>query len=158
MLDTIEKLVTIIGLPVAIWAIWASMRSTQKTSDVEIIAMLSIRFQEKWEQSWEKLFDYGQVISKNSFPDLLRTLYDALNWIDWLGVLIEERAFSQPNLIIKSIRPVLKKIIWMGHVVLNEEGPEEWSGVFHVAKWVDMYDDEKKSIRDTMTKPSDEKP
>jgi hypothetical protein len=65
-------------------------------------------------------------------------VYDMLNWIDWLGVLIERKAFADPALMLRSIDSTLRKAITLSKQVLNEQGRAEWPGVFTVADWLDL--------------------
>lgn len=132
-LDIAVALVTIFGLPIAIYGLILNSKNTQNSLDVQIAISLAIKFDEKWDSSWERVIAKGLTFYKLSEPDR-RVVIDALNWIDWLGVFIHRGALVKSSLIIDSIGANIIDTLIIAAEKLNEEGKAEWRGIFELAK------------------------
>lgn len=140
LIDVISKAVTIITLPVAVFTIWYNGRMAQKAIDLQIVANFSKQFHENWTTKWRSITEAGVRLDEIEIEELKYDYFDMLNWIDWIGTLIEQKSFSDPKIMLKSISPILKKVIILSSRTLNSEGKQEWSGVFSVARWLGLVD------------------
>jgi hypothetical protein len=136
MLETIANLATALGIPLGLLGVALGYIASRKSTDIQTVTALSVHFQHKWESSWRDVCRKGVPIELISDKQEQDDLFDALNWIDWLGVLVQTKSFANPNLILRSISSSLRQVIALGLDELNREGSKEWSGVFEVAKWL----------------------
>jgi hypothetical protein len=134
MLETIANLATALGIPLGLFGVALGYIASRKSTDIQTVTALSVHFQNKWETSWREICRKGVLIDDISNKRDQDDLRDALNWIDWLGVLVQTKSFANPNLILRSISSSLKQIILLGLEEVNREGPQEWPGVFEVAR------------------------
>jgi hypothetical protein len=136
MLEIIANLATALGIPLGLLGVALGYIASRKSMDIQTVTALSVHFQNKWESSWRDVCRKGIPIEKIGKKQEQDELFDALNWIDWLGVLVQTKSFANPNLILRSISSPLRQIIELGLDEINREGPKEWPGVFEVANWL----------------------
>ncbi len=137
-IEDFSNIATALGIPLGLLGIALGYFASRKATDIQAVTTLSIHFQSKWERSWRALCQSGVPIEKIKSKEQRDDLVDALNWIDWLGILVQTKSFSNPALLLRSISTPLKQIIVLGASELNRDGPTEWAGVFEVAKWLRM--------------------
>ena len=115
--------------------------------DLQIALNLSESFRSRWEGGWSSaLYEVRleqEAANTDEVPKEKRDpLYQMLNWIDWLGVLIKEKSLTEKAIIFRSITPQFRQIINTSRTFLEDEiqkeGPESWSGVLIVAKALDV--------------------
>jgi hypothetical protein len=137
-ISMMADLATALGVPLGLGAIAASYIAARKSTDIQTVTTLSIHFQNKWESRWRELCRKNVPIGKMRTKAQKDDLRDALNWIDWLGVLVERKSFADPVLVLKSIEAAVKSLIELGLDEINAEGRTVWPGIFEVAKWLNM--------------------
>ena len=139
LLEVVEKLVAIFALPIAIISLILSQKSAKNSSDVQLVATLSLRFQDMWEREWRTVvqgdFDDPKYFEKNKLK-----IYALLNWIDWLGVLLKEGGLSKPDLILRSISSTLTLVITKSKNIILDDGWDDWTGVRCVAEKLGIVD------------------
>ncbi len=96
--DLVGFLMPVVGFPITIFAILDAHQNTKRSIDVQIVVTLAIQFQTKWDTEWAKLMETGTRLVDLTLYEEKRSFYSLLNWIDWVGVLIIRRAFSNPSL------------------------------------------------------------
>ena len=141
ILEVLTAFVTIIGLPLAVYSIIANGRNAQRSLDLQIVSNFANRFQDRWASEWRAIVDKNVPLSQIQDHAEKSKFYDMLNWMDWLGILIEKKAFSDPSLMLKSIDSTVRKIIYLARDELNKDGKVEWPGLFIVAAWLDLVDE-----------------
>jgi len=136
----VASVVTIVGLPIAVLSLLATLRGSQRAADAQLVTTLSLRFQEKWEKDWRDLTESGRPLDDSMSRLEKNQFYDLLNWIDWLGVMIDRKLFSHPALILRSIERPLRSALRLAKDEVNKDGASEWPGVFIVAARLDCID------------------
>ncbi len=131
--DIVQALVSIVGFPLTIYSIVIGNRNTQRSIDVQVITALAIEFHRKWDADWRGLIATLRV-DGHLTADNKAKVYSLLNWIDWLGVLIHRGAFRNTPLVMDTIGSSLLEAITVSRDILNEQGRDEWVGVFEVAR------------------------
>lgn len=127
-------LVTIFGFPLTALTIWFNGRHANRSRDVAIVSNFVNRFHDKWSSDWRAIVEGSGIrdqLDKNK-------LYDMLNWIDWLGILIQRDVFSDPSLFLNSIEPTLRKAIGLTKDELDKDGKNCWPGVFTIANLIGL--------------------
>jgi hypothetical protein len=136
MLGDISNIVQVVGLPLAIIAIFFAYREGRNSRDLQAALTFSDSFRTSWEASWRKaLRELQEHTAKgDELPQEMREeVYNMLNWLDWVGWLIHSETLARPNHVLGSIAPVLVHILDVTAPVVaaDEEinGTEWWHGV-----------------------------
>lgn len=146
-LELLALVIQIISFPIAAWALYMTRREAKASRDLQIALSLSESFRSRWEGGWsDALYELKQAqeaTNTNDVPEKDRDpLYQMLNWIDWLGVLIRTKSLSEKEIIFGSIGPQFLQIINTSRPFIETEiqkkGPRYWSGLLIVAKALDV--------------------
>ena len=141
-LELLALVIQVISFPIAAWALYMTRKEAKASRDLQIVLNLSESFRSRWEGGWSsamyKLKEELEAINTNDVPEKNRDpLYEMLNWIDWLGVLIRAESLSEKEIILDSIGPQFVDIINTSRSFLEQEiqdkGPKHWSGLLTVA-------------------------
>lgn len=141
-LGLLALVIQIVSFPIAAWALYMTRKEAKASRDLQIALTLSESFRSRWEGGWSselyKIRLAQDAAKTNEVPEKDRDpLYQMLNWIDWLGVLIREKSLTEKAIIFRSITPQFRQIINTSRTFVEEEiqreGPEYWSGVLIVA-------------------------
>ncbi|HMT07227.1 MAG TPA: hypothetical protein PKA82_04415 [Pyrinomonadaceae bacterium] len=136
----------VISLPVAAITLVANRIENKASRDLQVALTLSESFRRYWEDEWEaalerieehrKLHLTGKGVAKLPIDDE-KHLRHMLNWVDWLGTFIHNKAFTNPKLILGSVEFRLRQILAAGESIIVEEswlnGLEYWNGVIAIA-------------------------
>ena len=146
-LQVVALIIQIISFPIAAWALYMTRKEAKASRDLQIALSLSESFRSRWEGGWSNaLYEIrlAQDAAKtNEVPEKDRDpLYQMLNWIDWLGVLIRTKSLTEREIIFRTIGTQFRQIINASRTFLEpeiqKEGPEYWSGLLIVAKALDV--------------------
>ena len=142
LLEVIALVVQIISFPFAAWSIYLARKEAKASRDLQIALNLSESFRSRWEGGWSdalyRVEEAQKTSSTNKVPrEYEDRLYQMLNWIDWLGVLIRTKSLSEKRIIFDSIGPQFIEIINFGRPLvesnIEERGPKFWAGLLTVA-------------------------
>jgi hypothetical protein len=142
-LELVALVVQIISFPIAAWSLYWARKEAKASRDLQIALNLSESFRSRWEGGWsDALYELKQIqrSSDNAeVPEKYRDpLFQMLNWIDWLGVLIRRKSLSDKKIIFESIGPQFVEIIEISRPLLKpyfaEHGPDYWAGLVTVAE------------------------
>ncbi len=154
LLEVVVLFVQIISFPFAAWSIYLARKEAKASRDLQIALNLSESFRSRWEGGWsDALHEINDAQKASSDPNEVPVkcrdrLFQMLNWIDWLGVLIRNKSLSKKELIFDSIGPQFIEIINISTPLVEPEiqtlGPKHWAGLLTVAhaqkvKWTEGY-------------------
>jgi hypothetical protein len=140
-LELFVLVVQIISFPLVAWSIFVARKEAKASRDLQIALTLSQSFRERWEGGWsDVMYEIRHELKPNNenVPRKYQDhLYKMINWIDWLGVLIQTKSLSEQEIIFRSIRPQLKEIIQYSRPLIREdikrEGRDHWGALLTVA-------------------------
>lgn len=142
MLEIIALIVQVVGFPVAIWALCVSKNASTRSRDLQVALALSENFRAKWEAEWRDALDTiakSQACSRSYIvpAEFERSLWQMLNWLDWVGVLVETRHLSKFRVLSGSLAPQFIQILSAGRLLIAEDvsnqGKGHWQGVLIIA-------------------------
>jgi hypothetical protein len=136
VLGKVADLVQIVGLPMAIVAIVVAYREGRRSRDLQAALAFAESFRVGWEGSWGKALDDAENLAKEAevpAGDLREQLFSLLNWLDWVGWLIDTDVLARPHIVLSSIVPQLRRALVIVLPVMEaDEGRHEpgyWHGV-----------------------------
>jgi len=147
ILELLALVVQIVSFPIAAWSIYLARKEAKASRDLQIALTLSESFRERWEGGWsDALYELKQVLRTSGSNEVPKEyndhLYKMLNWIDWLGILINHKSLSEQRIIFDSIRPQLVEIIQLSRGIiwddLKRHGEDYWAGLRTVADALDV--------------------
>jgi len=147
ILELLALVVQIVSFPIAAWSIYLARKEAKASRDLQIALTLSESFRERWEGGWsDTLYELKQVLRTSGSNEVPKEyndhLYKMLNWIDWLGILINHKSLSEQRIIFDSIRPQLVEIIQLSRGIiwddLKRHGEDYWAGLRTVADALDV--------------------
>ena len=142
VLETMALVVQIVGFPVAAWSLYAARKEAKAARDLQIGLNLSESFRSRWEGGWsDALYEVKQAQESSQSQEIpvknRDSLFQMLNWIDWLGVLIRTKSLSEKEIIFGSIGPQFTEIIEISRPLfepdLKKHGAKYWAGLLTVA-------------------------
>jgi hypothetical protein len=142
ILELLALVVQIVSFPIAAWSIYLARKEAKASRDLQIALTLSESFRERWEGGWsDALYELKQVLRTSGSNEVPKEyndhLYKMLNWIDWLGILINHKSLSEQRIIFDSIRPQLVEIIQLSRDLIRGDmerhGQDYWAGLKTVA-------------------------
>ena len=143
ILELVALAVQIISFPVVAWSIYWARKEARAARDLQIALNLSESFRTRWEGGWsDALYEVKQALQESKSDEVPRRykdpLFQMLNWIDWLGVLINRKSLSEKGIIFDSIGPQFVEIINISRPLLKpyfeKHGPNYWGGLVTVAE------------------------
>ena len=143
ILEIIALIVQIISFPIAAWSLYWARKEAKASRDLQIALNVWESFQTRWERGWsDALYAVKQEQKATSTREVPikyhDSLYEMLNWIDWLGTLIRTKSLTETEIILGSIGPQFGEIIDIGEPLLEpyfqEHGRKYWKGLLRVAK------------------------
>jgi len=143
VLELIVLVVQIISFPIAAGSLYLARKEAKASRDLQIALNLSESFRSRWEGGWSdalyKVKEAQRTSGSNAVPVEYRDrLFQMLNWIDWLGVLIRTKSLSEKEIIFGSIGPQFAEIIAISRPLvepdIKEHGPKYWAGLLTVAE------------------------
>ncbi len=143
LLEVIVLLVQIISFPIAAGSLYLARKEAKASRDLQIALNLSESFRSRWEGGWSdalyKVKEAQQTSGSKEVPIEYRdSLFQMLNWIDWLGVLIRTKSLSEKEIIFGSIGPQFVEIIDISRPLIEpdiqEHGSKYWAGLLTVAQ------------------------
>jgi hypothetical protein len=144
MLSTLGELVQVVGLPIALFALYFGQRDARRSRDLQTALSLIESFRTRWEGTWRDAITTAERSAKNGDPADAATrteFLNMLNWIDWLGSLIETRALGRPDPLILTLQPQLRRILELAEPVLRDDtralSADNWIGVGRVRRILD---------------------
>ena len=113
----------------------------QRSNDLQATLQLWETFRTKWEEDWrDALFVLENTPDGEREPDLRRLLWGMLDWIDWLGVLVQTHSIRKPHALLRLMGPQLDRIlgVTVAKIARDDEahGPEFWSGLHTVERLI----------------------
>jgi len=147
ILELLALAVQIVSFPIAAWSIYLARKEAKASRDLQIALTLSESFRERWEGGWsDTLYELKQVLRTSGSNEVPKEyndhLYKMLNWIDWLGILINHKSLSEQRIIFDSIRPQLVEIIQLSRELIRSDmerhGQDYWAGLKTVADALDV--------------------
>jgi hypothetical protein len=146
-LEIVVLVVQIISFPVAAGSLYLARKEAKASRDLQIALNLSESFRARWEGGWSdalyKVKETQKTSGSRDVPVEYRDrLFQMLNWIDWLGVLIRTRSLSEKEIIFGSIGPQFVEIIDISRPLIEpdiqEHGSKYWAGLLTVAQAKDV--------------------
>jgi hypothetical protein len=143
LLEVIVLVVQIISFPVAAGSLYLARKESKASRDLQIALNLSESFRSRWEGGWsDALYEVKEAqktSGTNEVPVKYRDrLFQMLNWIDWLGVLIRTKSLSEKEIIFGSIGPQFVEIIDISRPLIEPDiqkhGSKYWAGLLTVAR------------------------
>jgi hypothetical protein len=143
LLEVIVLLVQIISFPIAAGSLYLARKEAKASRDLQIGLNLSESFRSRWEGGWSdalyKVKEAQNASGSKEVPIEYRdTLFQMLNWIDWLGVLIRTKSLSEKEIIFGSIGPQFVEIIDISRPLIEPDirkhGSKYWAGLLTVAQ------------------------
>src|SRR6188474_1851042 len=147
ILELLALAVQIVSFPIAAWSIYLARKEAKASRDLQIALTLSESFRERWEGGWsDTLYELKQLLRTSGSNEVPKEyndhLYKMLNWIDWLGILINHKSLSEQRIIFDSIRPQLVEIIQLSRELIRSDmerhGQDYWAGLKTVADALDV--------------------
>ncbi|MDX6404471.1 MAG: hypothetical protein QOH70_1926 [Blastocatellia bacterium] len=147
VLEVIVLVVQIISFPVAAVSLYLTRKEAKAGRDLQIALNLSESFRSRWEGGWSDALYKVKEAQKASRPNEVPLehrdhLFQMLNWIDWLGVLIKTKSLSKKEIIFDSIGPQFVEIIDIGRPLIESDirkhGSKYWAGLLTVAQAQDV--------------------
>ncbi len=142
ILEVLALLAQIIGFPFAAISIYLARKEARAARDLQIALNLSESFRSRWEGGWsDALYEVKQAQEASQSKEIpvknRDSLFQMLNWIDWLGVLIRTKSLSEKEIIFGSIGPQFTEIIEISRPLfepdLKKHGSKYWAGLLTVA-------------------------
>ena len=142
ILEVLALLAQIIGIPFAAISIYLARKEARAARDLQIGLNLSESFRSRWEGGWSTaLYEVKQAQAASQSQEIPienhDPLFQMLNWIDWLGVLIRTKSLSEKEIIFGSIGPQFTEIIEISRPLfepdLKKYGAKYWAGLLTVA-------------------------
>ncbi len=147
LLEVIVLVVQIISFPVAAASLYLARKEAKASRDLQIALNLSESFRSRWEGGWSdalhEVKEAQKTLGTNDVPIKYRDrVFQMLNWIDWLGVLIKTKSLSEKEIIFGSIGPQFVEIINISRPLIEphiqEHGSKYWAGLLAVAQAQDV--------------------
>jgi hypothetical protein len=146
VLEVLSFAAQIISFPVAAVSIILARREANASRNIQIALTLSESFRKYWESGWADFLQATanqNIEAGDDFSDeQIRQIRFMLNWIDWLGVFIQTKHFSNPQIVLGSISGRLREIITLGRSIIADDtaryGADYWSGVNRVSMLLGM--------------------
>lgn len=147
ILEVIVLVVQIISFPIAAASLYLARKEAKASRDLQIALNLSESFRSRWEGGWSDALYEVKEAQKTSgadeVPEKYRDrLFQMLNWIDWLGVLIRTKSLSEKEIIFGSIGPQFVEIIDISRPLIEPDiqahGSKYWAGLLTVAQAQDV--------------------
>ena len=137
LLEQVATLVSLIGVPIALIGLWLSARQSANARDLQVILEMAEAFRKRWEHSWRDTLNALEDIPEDERIDLDREmrsdLYNLLNWIDWLGVIVKTRMLNNPDAILSTVGPQIRRAIELARPIISrhekEHGADYWGGL-----------------------------
>lgn len=138
-LEVLALTATFIGLPILIYQIRSSRITAAKARDMEIALDLVNSFRASWESGWRKtllkLEENIGVINDQShlLKDETDELLNMLNWVDWLGNLVDKKFIYDDGLLKDFLQHPIKRILHVAEGKLERDnenlGSNYWRGI-----------------------------
>lgn len=135
-METITQLVTIFTLPLALWGLYLNSRDAKNARTLEAAIAFSDAFRSRWESEWRQALKEAEACraANQKIPaELDDRLLNLLNWLDWVGYLVQSKALAKPEPILHSIAPQILRAVRVLAPILErgeqQHGTEYWSGV-----------------------------
>ncbi len=138
LLEAVALVATSVGFVLGLYQVYMGRAEAQTARDLEITLSLSESFRNKWETSWRRsLKELTARSAAGEIDGSEEELANMLNWIDWLGNLIDNRHLKNVDVILGAIGPQMRAMMEVGRPVIEQEtrdqGPEYWRGLLIVA-------------------------
>lgn len=139
-MNTLIDLVQVCGLPLALLALAFGQRNVQRSNDLQATLQLWATFRTKWEGEWrDALFALEQSPDEEQEPGLTQ-LWGMLDWIDWLGILVQTRSIRKPHALLRLMGPELDRILAIAAPQIarhdKARGTDYWSGLHTVERLI----------------------
>jgi hypothetical protein len=138
LVPIVEALALIVGVPIAALQLYIGRKHAQAARDLEVILSLSESFRTRWETGWwsclRRLEESDWCSIGPSDQDELRYM---LNWVDWLGNLVEAKHLIKVDVVLNAIGPPMRRMLELGRPVVEKDisvnGPSYWHGLLVMA-------------------------
>jgi len=148
-LDAVVAAVQIISLPVAALSIYLAHRSAKNAREIELELHLAENFRLRWEASWRRILSEIDSLSASGGSAASETrkgsaeqhlsgeqkeeLFNMLNWLDWIGRLMQNRRIPGGMVTFSTLQPQLARIVCSSQVIVEAhtraKGRTFWSGL-----------------------------
>lgn len=110
----------------------------RRARDLEVTLTLSDSFRTKWENGWRHtLRQLEQDPRRTLSTEEQDELFNMLNWVDWLGNLMDCGHLSKNGAMLDSIGPQIRTMLEIGSDMIaadtRQHGREYWKGLLVVA-------------------------
>jgi hypothetical protein len=140
-LEVAVLMVQLLGFPIAALSIYLAYRSYKSSRDVQVALSLSESFRTRWEEGWRKSLNAiaeAQETDKKSDPSHEEQLTNMLNWIDWVGRLMETGVLPKNMTLLATIEAPLVRAIQISRSRIEKDiadkGPNHWKGILTIAR------------------------
>lgn len=137
ILEVFALVATLIGFAVAILQIYLGRREARASRDLEVTLSLSESFRTRWERSWRRVLRRLEAGEEGPSTEDEDEFLNMLNWVDWLGNLIDRGLLHQEGVVLDAIGPQVRRMLELGRPILRHDverhGWSYWKGLFVVA-------------------------
>lgn len=147
ILHDLEALVTIVGLPGAIYTYFKSERENRAQREIPIVLDFSKDFIKTWDEKWAPAFHKFDVSGTGQVPieamntEQKQILISMLNRLDWFGNILSEYGSKDHTRLLRSIAPQIRIVMSLSRSLIEQDnaryGREYWSGLKQFRKLVE---------------------
>lgn len=145
ILQVVSLVAATLGLLLAVVQLYIGRKEAQAGRDLEVILSLSESFRTRWEAGWGDALDRIEAgASGGASPDEQGEieLSYMLNWIDWLGNLLDCGHLAKGDAIMSAIGSPMRRMLEAGRPMIERDvalhGRNYWRGALHVAEQLDV--------------------
>jgi hypothetical protein len=134
VLGDVSNIVQIVGFPLALIGVFLAYREGRKSRDLQAALTFADSFRSSWETSWSKALDEAEDLARRGeqpTEELREQLFTMLNWLDWVGWLIDSDVLARPQTVLASIGPQLKRAMGVVMPIMEDDEARHEVGYWH---------------------------